>query len=232
MNKRTNYNNFNYNNDNNDIIITNKNNITVCEADVNEMTSSFSLTSKGEVKEGVATKINTTVCAANQLPEHWKFAKADLFANGDLKENKYKVSLSICRKGKMSQVRAQLNSPFRHMKRGLGEGVWSQSKHYQTLTRVHQDLTRLQVNPRASKVYLSNGKYGKGSHVVEFSVILANLETEWCLFVFYRDQQFQIDLKGGHCLTLAQRNKNIIATGMIQADTQRHGIHADDIWED
>ena len=232
MTKRTNYNNFNYNNNNNDVIITYNDNITVCETDTNAKTTSIPLTKDKEVKRETAERRNVMVCAEQGLPDNWKFCKADLFDHGSMTSNKYKISLSICRKGKIQQVRAQLNSPFRHMKRGLGEGLWHNDTHYQAVQDAYKELSDLQANPRASKVYLANKKYGKGDHVVGFSVILARHNDQFYLFVFYLDHVFKIKLKGAGYLSAKQKQKNIVATGMLQADTQRNGISAKDIWDD
>lgn len=222
---RTNNNNINYYNDNND----NNNNIKVCETNITSLTSSFSFEALGEVKRGNEGK-GITLCAG-AMPKQWKFAKADLFATGNEKKNHYKLSLSVCKNGKIISVKANLNSPFRHMKRGLEPGVWTQSVHYQNVTAVYEDLGCLNADPRASKVYLSN-QYGKGQHVQEFSVILYKNKDDFFLIVFYKNDMFGMRLQGGSTrLTAKQKQKNIIATGMMQTENKRAGIHADDIWD-
>lgn len=223
--KRTNYNNNNYNNNNNDF----NNNIKVCETNTTPMTSSFLLEVSGEVKGG-ESKIENTVCA-NQLPQHWKFCKVDLFATGNQKKNRYKASINVCKNGKILAVKADLNSPFRHLKRGLEPGVWDQSMHYQNVTAVYEDLGSLNADPRASKVYLTNSKYGKGQMVVEFSVIMFKQTDDFVMIVFYKNDYFAIKLKSGSCLTAKQKEKNIIATGMLKSNNARKGLHADDIWD-
>ena len=234
---RTHINNNNYNNNNNNLLTTNNDNINLSRTQVNSNTSFSSFDTK-EVKElEGGSNINLR---ADLLPDNVKFIKAELFDNSkDLKKQSLKISLSICKNGKIGKANAGLNSPFRHMKRGLDSDIWNHSAHYDIVRNIHADLTGLNAYPRASKCYSviedkdANGrKSGKqGKHVKGLSVVLGKEnDGSYICVVVYQTQQILIALKGGDCLSKKQKSVGIIGTGTVTNSIEKKGLEIDDIF--
>lgn len=225
---RTHINNINYNNYDNNNITTNNDNIKVCETDIN-LTSSFLLTSQGEVK-GSKESSDINLCA-EQLPDKIKFIKAELFDNSTkVNKQKLKVSIAICKNGKIQKINSALNSPFRHIKRGLESDVWNHSVHYELVRAVYADLKRLNANPRASKCYMVNQKQ-QGQHIQDVSVVLAQEEdNSYLCILIYKHHKIMIQLKGGSCLTARQKQVGIIGTGTVQNSVEKKGISIDELF--
>ena len=234
---RTDINNNNYNNDNNNLLTTNKNNIKLSRTQVNSNTSFSSFDTK-EVKElEGGSNINLR---ADVLPDNVKFIKAELFDNSkDLKKQNLKISLSICKNGKIGKANAGLNCPFRHIKRGLDSDIWNHSAHYDIVRSIHADLTGLNASPRASKCYSviedkdANGKKSgkQGKHIKCLSVVLGKEDDgSFICVVVYQTQKIIIALKGGDCLSKKQKSVGIIGTGTVTNSIDKKGLEIDDIF--
>ena len=213
----------------NNILTTINYNINDCEAINNKSTSSPSI---DFVKEEIKNDRKTA------LPNSWQFVKCELFDTGTPLKSRHKVAITVCKNTKLEKFKALCNSPFRHVKRGLDSETWSHSTHFENIRKIYGDLREQRVYPtlsiNASKCYMTGIKNGKGKHMVGLSVILAQEEavTSYKVFLFYDKEIYVIQLCGGtKKLTASQRNKNIVATGIIRQKklTQKQGIDATEI---
>lgn len=211
----------------NNILTTINYDINDCETIIKSKTpSSFEV----KKKKGVDKVNHRTV----QLPKTWQFVKCELFDTGTALKARHKVAITICENHKPNYFKALCNSPFRHIKRGLDRDTWEYDTHFQNIRKIYGAMCEERLFPSASKCYLSNHKGMKGRHILRLSVILSQRkeDTRYALTLLYKDVWWMIPLRGGSTyLTKQQRNKNIIATGMLtQAKlTQKQGIDIDNI---
>lgn len=160
----------------------------------------------------------------NQMPEKWKYLKADLFDNAtveDLKEGKRRLKLSFSIKtyegADWLYFRGAMNSPRKCYKRFVQED-WDW-RHYNTVLK-HYDQIRKQ--PGVERVNISK-LYQKGwaesKHTIEgLSAMLIHTADGYVVQLYVKDMMVSIDLDT-HNLSTKQRKQNVIASASISNDT-------------
>ena len=109
-------------------------------------------------------------------------------------------------------LRAAVNSPWRHVRRGLDMSDPEDLAHYHVLENTRDEFVDAGLVPRSGKFY-QKGTRGKGEFAIGLSGIVAELprDHEYITAVIYQDQVYYFHLRG-HTLTAAQRQGGVIAT--------------------
>jgi hypothetical protein len=220
MNKKPyNYNNYDYNDNNDDdyntIIISP---VDGCDTDLLDFVPLLASPSASpSSQEGSGFSHNGT------LPAIWTYAKVSLFDNADIEEaragkRKLKLALSVksAKDGKFKQFTASMNSPFRHLKRGLSADDYA-TDHYQTVTALYQDAKSAANEVAVSKFHIT-GDAVKGRTVKRLSAILITLpkDGEYLAVVVVGDDTVYFQMTGKE-LTAKQRKQGAIAQAYISS---------------
>ena len=160
----------------------------------------------------------------NQIPEPWRILKLDVFDNAtneQLAANKQMIKLAISVQKNDSNeyqyYRAKLNSPFRNVRRGVGEH--HDIKHYKMLEELYKqtqyELRNELLRINASKIYRKG--YADTKRTINgFSTLLAKKEDSWlcCLLIKHTPYWFEISSNN---ISRAARKSGIIASGTFKA---------------
>lgn len=192
----------------------------------------------GEFVAAPATEALKNLIQDPNIPANWDFIKIDLFDNStveQLQKNKRKlrISLSVKKSGQQDwmKFRSDINSPFRHMKRGLESSVWENDPHYQNVRDTYEEFKVNFKNVRASKFYEYRYKT-QGQSIEGLSVVLAELDEpgHYIISLLYNDQQWLWKMRGDRgYLSDAQRKKNVIATVSIKPGQKVKNKNAKDL---
>jgi hypothetical protein len=177
------------------------------------------------------------VALASKNTPPWRFIKADLFDNADMKmlaKNKRKLNLKLAfllqNKPEYQYLSASLNSPFRNIKRGFDFSDPQQLAHYNLLERTYQLMSNAGLDRiRASKCYEPASK-GKGASIYGTSVVIGqDLSTDqYLIALILNNQVYDLTLDGKN-LTDKQRSANCIASAQ-QGEMQRPRKTANDFF--
>jgi hypothetical protein len=180
---------------------------------------------------------NTNIVIDKTLPVNWDYVKLDLFDNSKPEDlvkgkTKLKIALNIKKSGQVNwnSFNAQLNSPLRHMKRGLDSATW-ENEHYTIVKTNHRELKEIYSDVRASKFY-EKGYKGKGVSVEELSVVVCP-DDELGVYIvnlIFGEQQWAWRMRGDKgYLTSAQRKSGMIATIGIRKGNKVKNKNARDL---
>ena len=240
-------------NNNNYTITTNNNCYTLCSSDEEQQRltqgatptsglaslsatqSSGNLSGSGSSGVGNPEERKTNLISDSTIPLTWDYIKLDLFDNSTPEDlikgkTKLKLALNIKKTGQSSWLsfNAQLNSPLRHMKRGLDTVTW-EGEHYTNVRDSYYILKESYEDVRVSKFYEKGYANHKGKSVELLSVIVAQYPEEGCYVVnlHFDTYQWVWLMRGGPgYLSQAQRKQGIIATAGIRKAPQQRNIDA------
>lgn len=155
----------------------------------------------------------------SDIPADWAYVKLDLFDNSTAqqlarRDRRLRLSLAV-RPTSTDQwvyLRAAVNSPWRHVRRGLDMSDPEDLAHYRVLENTRDEFVDAGLVPRSGKFY-QKGTRGKGEFAIGLSGIVAELprDHEYITAVIYQDRVYHYHLRG-HTLTAAQRQGGVIAT--------------------
>ncbi len=160
----------------------------------------------------------------SELPEQWKILKLDLFDNAtseQLAQNKQmlKLAISIQKQdsGDWMYYRAKLNSPLRHVRRGVTDA--HDRGHYKILENQYHDAKAefrnnlLRIN--ASKIYRKG--YADTKRTINgFSTLLCRTETNWLCMLLVKHKPYWFELNGAN-ISQRARKSGVIASKTISA---------------
>lgn len=172
--------------------------------------------------EAVASGPDAGLCqkaVGSVIPPDWAYVKIDLFDNStaqQLARRDRRLRLSLAVRPTVSDqwvyLRAAVNSPWRHVRRGLDMSDPEDLAHYRCLEATRDEFVDSGLVPRSGKYY-QKGTRGKGEFAIGLSGIVAELDQdhEYITAVVYQDQVYYYHLRG-HILTQAQREAGVVAT--------------------
>lgn len=171
------------------------------------------------------------------LPDKWNLVKFDLFNNANAKElalDKYKLKLAMSFRIKDTPAnefvyfRAGLNSPLRHLKRGVTDA--HDQAHYKLVQRTVEEIqATVGANlrkVRASKFY-KKGYAEEKRTIGGASVVVWDLESEpgiWYMCLVIKQQQYMYSMNGAN-LTVKQRKQGIIASKLVKPEYIGYKMH-------
>lgn len=160
------------------------------------------------------------------IPSQWKILKLDLFDNATPEqsaENRQmlKLAISIQKNNESDWMyyRAKLNSPFRNIRRGVGDQ--HDRKHYKLVEDTYNEIRAefrnelLRIN--ASKIYRKG--YADTKRTIDgFSAILWRNETHWFATLIVKHDVYHYQLNGAN-ISQRARKTGIIASKTFTAYT-------------
>ena len=124
------------------------------------------------------------------LPISWSSVKIDLFCNGKTVKDKQKLTLKVGiilpNKTEPIALTAQLNSPIRHIYRGVPKEDLFE-KHWQAVKAYEQANRKTSKNLRGSKFYMP----GKTGSIEEIVAWVYQLQDYWCLDIIRQGELYE-----------------------------------------
>lgn len=167
-------------------------------------------------------------------PAEWGYVKIDLFDNStaqQLAKNQRRLRLSLAihhiSQSRWIYLRAGINSPWRHIKRGLDFSDDRDVAHYRAIETARDELIDSGLLPRSGKFYL-RGSRGKDQYAIGISGVVAALPDlgEYVAGIVYGDQCYWYHLNNT-ALTEAQRRAGIVSSSVSQRPRR---IRAEDLF--
>ena len=171
------------------------------------------------------------------LPDKWNLVKFDLFNNANAKElalDKYKLKLAMSFRIKDTPAnefvyfRAGLNSPLRHLKRGVTDS--HDQAHYglvqRTVEEIQAELGADLRKVRASKFY-KKGYAEEKRTVGSASVVVWDTNSEqgiWNICLVIKQQLYMYRMNGAN-LTKKQRAQGVIASTTVKPEYKGYKMH-------
>jgi len=171
------------------------------------------------------------------LPDKWNLVKFDLFNNANAKDlalDKYKLKLAMSFRIKdrpadeFVYFRAGLNSPLRHLKRGVTDQ--HDRAHYRlvqnTVEEIQAEMGQDLRKVRASKFY-KKGYAEEKRTVGSASVVVWDLESEpgiWYVCLVIKQEQYVYRMNGAN-LSKKQRAQGIIASTTVKPEYKGYKMH-------
>ena len=156
------------------------------------------------------------------LPPTWSSVKIDLFCNGSTVRGKKKLTIKVGiilpNKPEPISLTAQLNSPIRHIYRGVPKEDLFQ-RHWQVVKSYEQANRKTNKDLRGSKFYMP----GKSGSIEEITAWVYQIQDYWCLDIIRQGElyEFLLDDSGSP----AFQKCNGIATGYYgTASTERRWV--------
>lgn len=217
-----NYNNYDYNDNNNDYYNT----IIIARsgvANTNDHADSCFAPELAEPTSDIVLPEGSGGSHIETLPQIWTYAKVTLFDNAAVEEiqqgkRKLKLALSVksAKDGKFKQFTASMNSPFRHLKRGLSSEDFANS-HYSLVTELYQNAKQSSDNVFVSKFHITGDRV-KGRTVTRLSALLVQLpkDGQYLALVIVGDDVVYFTING-KTLTQKQKKQGAIAQGFISS---------------
>ena len=217
----------NNNNNNNNIITNNNNVINDCIKPIQSTNDIFSSTSLLDEKKRSGNITTKNKCA---LPTDWDWIKVDLFDTGTILKAHHKVSLTICKQGKLKRFKSLNNSPWSHFKRGFKPPI-AQDKHYQVVRDLRDDLAVEGFTPKVSKCYQSGYRNRKLDTVFGLSTIIVEQpnDGQYAVAVIAEEKVIWVALNGKGQLSKKQKQVKIVATGRTIKEIKPYGKRLKDV---